>query len=77
MSKETDKIAQDIDSTRDRVVSNLDELIDRTSPEYVAKTQLERVKNFYLDEFGGVRVDRAAKTAGVVFGLAILRKLFK
>jgi hypothetical protein len=77
MAKETEKLAAEIDATRDRVVNNLDSLLDRTSPEHVAKVQLERVKNFYLDEHGGVRVDRAAKTAGVVFGLALLRKLFR
>ncbi len=77
MTKETEKLSKEIDATRDRVVENLDSLLDRTSPEHIAKVQLERVKGFYLDEFGGLRVDRAAKTAGVVFGLAFLRKLFK
>ena len=76
-SRTPDKIAAEIAATRARLVSNLDELSVRTQPEHMVATQVTKVKNFYLDEFGGIRMDRAAKTAGVVFALAVLRKLFK
>lgn len=71
------EIAADIAATRDRLVSNLDELTERSQPEKIAEAQLARVKSFYLDEFGGIRMDRAAKTVGIVLALAVLRKLFK
>jgi len=76
-SRTPDKIAAEIAATRARLVNNLDELSVRSQPEHIAATQVARVKNFYVDELGGVRMDRAAKTAGVVVALAILRKLFK
>lgn len=72
-----EEIAKDLDATRERLVSNLDDLVTRAQPEVVARAQMQKVKAFYVDEFGGVRVDRVAKTAGIVFGLAVLRKLFK
>jgi hypothetical protein len=71
------EIAADIQVTREQLVSNIDELVERTQPERLAADQLGRVKDFYLDEFGGIRVDRAAKTAGVFFALLVVRKLFK
>lgn len=71
------EIAADIAATRDRLVANLDELTVRSQPEQIAAVQLERLKSFYLDEYGAIRMDRAAKTVGVVLGLAVLRKLFK
>lgn len=72
-----EEIAKDVEATRERLVSNLDDLVARAQPETVAKAQLDKVKAFYVDEFGGVRADRVAKTAGVILGLAVLRKLFK
>lgn len=73
----TNEIATDLAQTRDRLIANLDELVERTQPERLMADQVARVKDFYLDEYGGIRMDRAAKTAGVFFGLLVLRKLFK
>lgn len=75
--EETSKIAEEIDVTRARLVANLEQIVDRAQPEYVMNRQVQRIKDFYLDEFGGIRMDRAGKTAGVLAGLLILRKLFK
>lgn len=74
---ETSKLNGEIDATRARLVANLEEIVDRAQPEKVVNRQIARVREFYLDEFGGVRMDRAAKTAGIFAGLVILRKLFK
>lgn len=73
----TAEIAADLVGTRDRLIANLDELVDRTQPERLVADTVARVKDFYLDEYGAIRMDRAAKTAGVFFGLLVLRKLFK
>lgn len=75
--RKPESIAAEIEATRTRLVNNLDELSVRVQPEHIASTQVEKVKNFYLDEFGGIRMDRAGKTAAVILGLAVLRKLFK
>lgn len=77
----TDKSAQEIlksiETTSARLVENLNEIVDRSQPERIVAKQVQNLKNFYLDEYGGVRMDRAGKTAAAVVGLAILRKLFK
>jgi cysteine sulfinate desulfinase/cysteine desulfurase-like protein len=77
INKEITELTASIDATRDRLASNLDQIVDRSQPEHIAQTQLTKVKNFYLDEHGGIRVERALKTAGVVLGLAVLKRLFK
>ncbi len=74
---ETTKLAADIDATRTRLVSNLEEIVERAQPEKVINNQVQKVKDFYLDEFGGVRMDRAAKTAGIFAAIVIIRKLLK
>ena len=71
------EIAADIEKTRESLISNLDELVEKTQPERIAADLTSKVKDFYLDEFGGIRIDRAAKTVGVVLALSIIRKLFK
>lgn len=76
-SRKPEEIVADLNATRERLVATLDELATRSQPEVVAKQQLEKIKAYYVDEHGGVRVERAAKTAGIVFGLLFLRKLLK
>jgi hypothetical protein len=77
----TDKSAQEIlktiETTSARLVENLNEIVDRSQPEKVAAKQVQKIKNFFLDEHGGVRMDRAGKTLAAVVGFAIVRKLFK
>jgi len=75
--KETERLAAEIDATRERLVAHLDEIVDRSQPERMVNNQVEKVRSFYIDEHGGIRADRAMKTAGIVLGLALLRKLFK
>ena len=77
MDRTPEEIAQSLNQTRERLISSLDEIANRTKPEKLAKAQLDRVREFYVDEHGAVRVDRAAKTAGVLAALVVLRKLFK
>lgn len=71
------EIAADIQTTRESLIANLDELVEKTQPERIAADLTSKVKDFYLDEFGGIRIDRAAKTVGVVLALSVIRKLFK
>lgn len=75
--KSAQEILKNIEATSARLVENLNEIVDRSQPEKVVAKQVQNVKNFYLDEHGGVRMDRAGKTLAVVLGLAIVRKLFK
>jgi len=75
--KSAQEIQKNIETTSARLVENLNEIVDRSQPEKIVAKQVQNLKNFYLDEHGGVRMDRAGKTLAAVVGLAILRKLFK
>lgn len=71
------EIAADIENTRAALIANLDELVEKTQPERIAADLTSKVKDFYLDEFGGIRIDRAAKTVGAILAFSLVRKLFK
>ncbi|MEY3696684.1 MAG: hypothetical protein RJA41_334, partial [Actinomycetota bacterium] len=73
--KSAQEILKNIETTSSRLVENLNEIVDRSQPEKIVAKQVQNLKNFYLDEHGGVRMDRAGKTLAVVVGLAIIRKL--
>lgn len=75
--KSAQEILKTIETTNARLVENLNEIVDRSQPERVVAKQVQNVKHFYLDEQGGLRMDRAGKTLAVVLGLAVIRKLFK
>lgn len=70
-------IESDMDATRARLAATLDELKVATSPKNIADRQVRRVKAFYVDEYGAVRVDHVAATVGVVVGLIVVRKVWK
>jgi hypothetical protein len=75
--KSAQEILKNIETTSARLVENLNEIVDRSQPEKIVAKQVQNLKNFYLDEHGGIRMDRAGKTLAAVVGLAVLRKLFK
>lgn len=78
MERNPEDIVKDIDATRERLVSNLDELGDRLQPEAIAKRQVDKVKAYYIDDVSGeIRQDRAMKTGAIALGLLLLRKLLK
>ena len=78
MERNPEDIVKDIDATRERLDSNLDELGDRLQPEAIAKRQVDKVKAYYIDDVSGeIRQDRAMKTGAIALGLLLLRKLLK
>ena len=78
MERNPEDIVKDIDATRERLVTNLDELGDRLQPEAIAKRQVDKVKAYYVDDVSGeIRQDRAIKTGAIALGLLLLRKLLK
>lgn len=76
-SQKPQDIAKEIEAVRKRFVNAVDEIADRSQPNRIVDSQVQRIKAFYLDDNGGIRVDRAGKTILVILVLAILRKLFK
>jgi hypothetical protein len=76
-SQKPQDIAKEIEAVRNRFVKAVDEIADRSQPNRIVDSQVQRLKSFYLDDKGGIRIDRAGKTVAVILVLAILRKLFK
>lgn len=76
-SRKPQDIARDIEAVRNRFVSVVDLIADRSQPNHIVDSQVSKLKAFYLDDQGGIRIDRAGKTVLVILVLAILRKLFK
>ncbi len=76
-SQKPQDIAKEIEAVRNRFVKAVDEIADRSQPNRIVDSQVQRLKSFYLDDKGGIRIDRAGKTIAVILVLAILRKLFK
>ncbi len=64
------QIEAEIVATRERLAGRIDELTAYVAPPAVARRQRERIRAFYVDEFGGIRPERVAATAAV--GLALL-----
>jgi hypothetical protein len=74
-------IENDIEVTRARLASTIDQLVYRTSPKTIAKREVNQVKGYFVDPDGAPRTDNIVKVVGgvvavvVVFGL--IRKIVK
>ena len=74
-------IESDIEMTRERLASTIDQLVYRTSPKTIAKREVNQVKGYFVDASGAPRSENIVKVVGgivgvvVVFGL--IRKIVK
>ena len=74
-------IESDIEMTRERLASTIDELVYRASPKTIAKREVNQVKGYFVAPDGSPRTDNIIKVVGgvvgviVVFGL--IRKIVK
>lgn len=76
-SQKPQDIAREIEIVRKRFVNAVDVIADRSQPNRIVDSQVSKLKAFYVDDNGGIRIDRAGKTVLVILVLAILRKLFR
>jgi hypothetical protein len=74
-------IESDIEMTRERLASTIDQLVYRTSPKTIAKREVNQFKGYFVDANGAPRTQNIAKVAGGVVGVvvvfALIRKLVK
>ncbi|MDQ6934114.1 MAG: DUF3618 domain-containing protein [Actinomycetota bacterium] len=72
-------IETEIEQTRDRLASTIDQLVHRVSPKTIAQRQVASVKGYFVDPSGAPRQDNIIKVAGGVVGaialLVVVRKL--
>lgn len=71
------QIETDLGETRERLVQTLGELQTALKPGNIAKRQARKVRDFYIDDEGEVRVDRVAGTAAVLVSLVAVRRAWK
>lgn len=70
-------IEADMDATRQRLAGTLEDLKVAASPKNIVNRQVVKVKAFYTDEYGAVRVDRVAGTVAVVVSIVVVRRTWR
>ncbi len=74
-------IESDIELTRQRLASTIDQLAYRTSPKTIAKREVNQFKGFFVDAQGSPRTDNIIKVVGGVVGavlvFGLIRKIVK
>lgn len=80
MTKDLAALEADIESTRQRLAGNIDQLAHRVSPTTIARREAYAVKAYFVDvESGAPRTDNILKVVGGVVGfvgaLVVIRKV--
>jgi hypothetical protein len=74
-------IESDIEVTRARLASTIDQLVYRTSPKTIAKREVNAVKGYFVDANGAPRTENIIKVVGGVVGVVVvfglIRKIVK
>ena len=70
-------IQSEMDATRVRLTNTLNDLQEAVQPKNIVKRQTEKIRDYYVDEFGAVRPERVVKTAAIVVGTVIAVRVTK
>jgi hypothetical protein len=77
--KSPDSLETEIEQTRERLASTIDQLVYRASPKTIARREIAGVKAMFVDAQGNPRTDNILKAAGAVVGfvavVVVLRKV--
>jgi hypothetical protein len=76
-AESTDSIEREMEETRDRLASTIDQLVHRTSPKNVVRREVESVKAVFVDAHGNPRTDNILKVAGGVVGFVAVLVLIR
>ena len=73
MTKETTSLELEMEVTRERLASTIDQLVYRASPKTIARREITSIKGYFVDlESGQPRTDNILKVAGGVLGVVVL-----
>lgn len=80
MSETPSDIEREIEATRERLATTIDELLYRSSPKTIISREVAQLKAVYVDpETGEPKTDAILKTVGGVVGVvivfAVIRKI--
>ena len=65
-------IEREMDQTRQRLATTIDQLVDRTNPKNVLRREVETVKGTFVEPDGTPRTDNILKVVGGVVGFVVL-----
>ncbi len=73
MSNQADDLAREIEETRERLATTIDQLLYRSSPKTIVSREIAAIKGHYVDATTGEpRTDNILKTVGGVVGTIVL-----
>ena len=73
MSNQADDLAREIEETRERLATTIDQLLYRASPKTIVSREIAAIKGHYVDvTTGEPRTDNILKTVGGVVGTIVL-----
>jgi hypothetical protein len=78
-SQSNDAIEREMEETRERLASTIDQLVYRSSPKTIVKREVATVKGFFVDAAGNPRTENILKVAGGFAGfvavLVVIRRV--
>ena len=67
------KLEREIEETRERLATTIDQLIHRSSPKTIVNREVAQVKGFFIDPLTGEpRTENILKVAGGLVGAVVL-----
>jgi len=73
VNKETASLEREIEETRQRLATTIDQLLYRSHPKTIVSREVSSIKAHYVDtDTGRPRTDNILKTVGGVVGVAVL-----
>jgi Protein of unknown function (DUF3618) len=73
VTKETTALEAEMEATRERLATTIDQLVHRASPKTIARREITSVKGYFVDlGTGQPRTDNILKVAGGVLGVVVL-----
>ncbi len=65
-------LEREIEETRQRLASTIDQLAHRAHPKTIVDRQVATVRSTFVDDSGAPRTDNILKVAGAVVGVVVL-----
>jgi len=66
-----ESIEDDMEVTRERLASTIDQLVHRASPKTIARREVEGIRAHFVDPQGNPRTDNILMVAGAVVGFVV------
>ncbi len=78
MSDELSELEYEIQETRERLASTIDQLLYRSSPKTIVSREASSIKGFYVDRHTGEpRTDNILKAVGALVGTVVVFALLR